>query len=674
MIESHSPELVNEIINLRTKGNIVENLLGFTYLWSDDSITSSLLKILKEKNYRLEKLLVDVITSWFQLNGYHVISNSHLTISQRQKIMNNLLRIIKSLSINEENTEFVYNLKLQIIRNSRLNPITTYPNFIMTRSADDQSGPNRIFKKRANCDKITILSDDGILNNSLDRVVDILSLSMIELFLPIVHKEFVNCQWMKSNGREAAPSIYQLIDFTNFICSRISTEILSERDEKERSFQIIKSIELAKKSLESNNYELLSAVIASLNSAPISRLKKTWDLVPKKYVAQFDLMNEIVTPLSNYSNYRSRIETIQDTTMIPILAVVLKDIAANDVLSTYNDNLININKLSKFGKIIHTIFQIQTQLPSVTEMRKTRTQENISFFNRIMNGLPLNDNYLLKLSYEREMPKDTSLITELNESFVNENNDLETVKLSDLTIGEKAKLLRQTGNKNPNQWNAMDIKLHLELWGFSVDLADQLVDKYIPNGNALFAFKPDASNLPLIGLRKALLRHVKELKDRQLLIDTYGTAFINSPSITTQCNSSSISPLSSLDSSTDTSSNGESSKFTQQYFQEKNIAEWDTIDITKWISLFGLTQYESNLKNVTGEDLLKMTDGSLNKLGVAVMGHRKSIIREVNKLKVQQSAKTIASKNAESKLPISRSRRVSIHSSQKVNLSYMHSF
>lgn len=58
---------------------------------------------------------------------------------------------------------------------------------------------------------------------------------------------------------------------------------------------------------ECHNYNGLMEVVAALHSAPVYRLQKTWNLVPKKLVAQYHDVVTVVEARGAFKNYREAI-------------------------------------------------------------------------------------------------------------------------------------------------------------------------------------------------------------------------------------------------------------------------------------------------------------------------------------------------------------------------------
>lgn len=67
-------------------------------------------------------------------------------------------------------------------------------------------------------------------------------------------------------------------------------------------------------------------------------------------------------------------------------------------------------------------------------------------------------------------------------------------------------------------------------------------------------------------------------------------------------------------------------------FKDKNISDWDSNDVTEWLTSINMGEYNSILINndITGASLKTITDGELLSLGITKLGHRKKILSLIN--------------------------------------------
>lgn len=56
--------------------------------------------------------------------------------------------------------------------------------------------------------------------------------------------------------------------------------------------------------LSLNNFSTLIHILAGLNSTPIHRLRRTWEVVSHKTMLSLAMLNRVMTPDKNYKEYR----------------------------------------------------------------------------------------------------------------------------------------------------------------------------------------------------------------------------------------------------------------------------------------------------------------------------------------------------------------------------------
>jgi son of sevenless len=53
-----------------------------------------------------------------------------------------------------------------------------------------------------------------------------------------------------------------------------------------------------------NNFSTLTSIISALGTAPIARLKRTWDQVPQRVHALLETMRKLMASTKNFGEYR----------------------------------------------------------------------------------------------------------------------------------------------------------------------------------------------------------------------------------------------------------------------------------------------------------------------------------------------------------------------------------
>lgn len=127
-----------------------------------------------------------------------------------------------------------------------------------------------------------------------------------------------------------------------------------------RAASIKQFILVAEKCRQINNFNALMAILAGLNTTAISRLKKSWELIPSKLKASFDSLNDLMSEAKGFKNYRQQL-AITEPPCIPFLGVYLTNLVFieggnKDFLAA---GIINFDKCHKVAKIIEEIVSFQ---------------------------------------------------------------------------------------------------------------------------------------------------------------------------------------------------------------------------------------------------------------------------------------------------------------------------
>ncbi|KAH9883572.1 ras guanine nucleotide exchange factor domain-containing protein [Xylariomycetidae sp. FL2044] len=191
-------------------------------------------------------------------------------------------------------------------------------------------------------------------------------LTIIEskLYAKIKPTECLNKTWQKKVGEnepEPAPNVKALILHSNQMTNWVAEMILAQMDVKKRVVVIKHFVSVADKCRSLNNFSTLTSIISALGTAPIARLKRTWDQVPARTQAVLETMRRLMASLKNFLEYREALH-LANPPCIPFFGVYLTDLTfIEDGIASIikKTTLINFAKRAKTAEVIRDIQQYQ---------------------------------------------------------------------------------------------------------------------------------------------------------------------------------------------------------------------------------------------------------------------------------------------------------------------------
>ncbi|EPE06069.1 cell division control protein [Ophiostoma piceae UAMH 11346] len=191
-------------------------------------------------------------------------------------------------------------------------------------------------------------------------------LTIIEsrLYGKIKPTECLNKTWQKKVAEtepEPAPNVKALILHSNQMTNWVAEMILAQTDVKKRVVVIKHFVAVADKCRGLNNFSTLTSIISALGTAPIARLKRTWDIVPQKTQGTLESMRKLMASTKNFGEYREALHAANPP-CIPFFGVYLTDLTfIEDGIPSVikKTNLINFAKRAKTAEVIRDIQQYQ---------------------------------------------------------------------------------------------------------------------------------------------------------------------------------------------------------------------------------------------------------------------------------------------------------------------------
>lgn len=176
--------------------------------------------------------------------------------------------------------------------------------------------------------------------------------------------ECLNKTWGKKVGEnesDPAPNVKALILHSNQMTNWVAEMILAQMDVKKRVVVIKHFVSVADKCRTLNNFSTLTSIISALGTAPIARLKRTWDQVPARTNTTLEAMRKLMASTKNFGEYRETLHA-SNPPCIPFFGVYLTDLTfIEDGIPSIikKTNLINFAKRAKTAEVIRDIQQYQ---------------------------------------------------------------------------------------------------------------------------------------------------------------------------------------------------------------------------------------------------------------------------------------------------------------------------
>ncbi|KAL8989649.1 MAG: hypothetical protein Q9177_001504 [Variospora cf. flavescens] len=206
------------------------------------------------------------------------------------------------------------------------------------------------------------------------------TLKVSQIFCSILPEELLATEWTKKSSSMAV-NVRAMSRLSTDLANLVADSILQLEDAKKRAIVIKQWVKIAKKCLKLENYDSLMAIICSLNSSTILRLKRTWDQISSKTKASLDELKEVVDVSRNYAVLRQRLQNTVPP-CLPFVGTYLTDLTFVDVgnqttrqLSLESDDttvpVINFGKHMKTAKVISELqrFQIPYRFTEVPELQ-----------------------------------------------------------------------------------------------------------------------------------------------------------------------------------------------------------------------------------------------------------------------------------------------------------------
>ncbi|KAI9885787.1 MAG: hypothetical protein M1823_002416 [Watsoniomyces obsoletus] len=177
------------------------------------------------------------------------------------------------------------------------------------------------------------------------------------LFAKIKPNECLNRTKKQKTEEGDAPNVKALILHSNRLTNWVAEMILTQAEVKKRVLVIKHFIAIADKCRQLNNFSTTTSIISAMGTAPIDRLKRTWDGIPPKMIASLEAMRKLMAGAHNYSDYRQALHHAVPP-CVPFFGVYLTDLLfIEDGMPAMlkNSSLINVTKRTKTAEVIRHV-------------------------------------------------------------------------------------------------------------------------------------------------------------------------------------------------------------------------------------------------------------------------------------------------------------------------------
>ncbi|KAF2350623.1 Ras guanine-nucleotide exchange factors catalytic domain [Trinorchestia longiramus] len=278
----------------------------------------------------------------------------------------------------------------------------------LTKSAHSYGTMPRIQGCQSSSSRACAATSDDLTNKLLrlspDQIATQITLGDFPVFKAISPEELTTCGWTKKDKHKLAPNVVLLTKRFNHLSFWVVHETLNAGGVKSRAEVMTHFIKVARRLGYLHNYHSQFAVISSLQSAPIYRLRKTWAALSRKDRNHFDRMAELFSEKNNWEKLRAHVNTLK-LPMIPYLGLFLTDIVYIDMAHPHFGGLESEQRQLKMNNLLRVLADYQqsdyTRLP-----RLPRVQQYLSSIKYIeeLQKFVEDDHYKLSVCLEPNTP------------------------------------------------------------------------------------------------------------------------------------------------------------------------------------------------------------------------------------------------------------------------------
>ena len=207
-----------------------------------------------------------------------------------------------------------------------------------------------------------------------------LTLKQSRIFCSILPEELLGTEWTKKTG-SIAVNVRAMSALSTDVANLVTSTILESFDQKLRAKMIKQWVKIASKCLDLQNFDAVMAIVCSLTSTTVTRLKRTWECVSSRTIATLEKLKPLIECTRNYTTLRQTLACCMPS-CLPFVGMYLTDLTFVDAGNQSTRILpssgqtspttgINFDKHMKTAKIISELqrFQIPYRLQEVPELQ-----------------------------------------------------------------------------------------------------------------------------------------------------------------------------------------------------------------------------------------------------------------------------------------------------------------
>ncbi|KAJ3217300.1 hypothetical protein HK099_005530 [Clydaea vesicula] len=369
--------LLNYLLNDSISGSNFESQFLLTYrTFTTSTILYEHLRQFFVENVNTKKLtselvrvrVLEVLELW--------VENYSEETEEDTKILNEILHLCQSKFLEHQKVKNAVDKLIQTVEEKKKGRLSkSFSSNSVFFLKFSLNSPPPILPK--NLLKISLLDIDPL---ELARQLTILE---SHDFISIKPFEFLNKEWSNKNSMEIS-NIKNAAKTFNMIMRWVAETVLNATEIKLRAAYIKQFILTAERCRTLNNFNTLMSLLAGLNSAPVHRLRRTFDQLSSKTKAILDSIGTLMSTTKNYSAYRETLHHLQNSAsssagIIPFLGCHLTDLTfiedGNPQFLKINNNqnhqqnknkIINFSKRIRTSEVIKLILNCQRRIYNLT--------------------------------------------------------------------------------------------------------------------------------------------------------------------------------------------------------------------------------------------------------------------------------------------------------------------